>query len=119
MAMVGATPDYVRDTQCSYYTAETHIVHKKEVKALEPIHVTAQLIDHDDKRAHIFYRMFHSRTGDELATCEQLMLHVDMAAGKTVAAPKEILDRIRAVADAHTALPRPAEAGRSIGIKRK
>ena len=119
MAAAGATPDYVRETKCSYYTAETHLTHKKEVKALEPVHVTAQLLDHDEKRAHIFYRLFHSRTGDELACCEQMMLHVDMAAGKTVAAPKAIHDKIAEIALAQKDLPRPPEAGRGIGIKRK
>ena len=44
----------------SYFTVETHIMHLKEVKALEPMHTTTQILRSDDKRLHVFQTMYHS-----------------------------------------------------------
>ncbi len=41
----------------SYFTVETHLMHLKEVKALEPIHTTTQILSADDKRLHVFQTM--------------------------------------------------------------
>lgn len=44
--------------------------------------------------------------GDEVvATVEQLCLHVDMKAGKTVAASPEVWAKLKAIAEAHAGLP--------------
>ena len=43
----------------SYFTVETHIMHLKEVQALEPIHTTTQILAADDKRLHVFQTIFH------------------------------------------------------------
>ena len=43
----------------SYYTVETHISHLLEVAAEEPLYVTTQILDHDEKRIHLFHSMHH------------------------------------------------------------
>ena len=55
-------------------------MHLKEVKALEPIHTTTQVLAADDKRLHVFQTIFHTPSGDVLATGEQMLLHVDTKA---------------------------------------
>ncbi len=118
LRLIGADDDYVR-SGFSYYTAETHIIHNKEVATLEPIHCTAQILAHDEKRLHVFYRLCHGRTDDLLATGEQIYLHVDAKAGKACLAPKAILDRIAAIWDGgHDSLPRPEAAGRFVGQRK-
>jgi carnitine 3-dehydrogenase len=102
----------------SYFTVETHIMHLKEVRALEPIHNTIQVLSADDKRLHVFQSVVHTPTGDVLATGEQMLLHVDTKAQKACAAEPAVLDRLRALAAAHAALPRPKDAGRAVGQKR-
>ena len=59
-------------------------MHLKEVRALEPIHTTTQVLAADDKRLHVFQTIFHTPTGDALATAEQMLLHVDTKAQKAV-----------------------------------
>ena len=98
----------------SYYTVETHIQHKQEVAALEPIHVETQLLGHDDKRLHVFMTMRHSRTGVVLATGEQMLLHVDQKASKACPAEAPILAKLAEIASGQKALARPVAAGRSI-----
>jgi carnitine 3-dehydrogenase len=98
----------------TYYTAETHLVHKQEVAGLEPIKVTVQLLGYDAKRYHIFMTMIHARTGDVLATAEQTLLHVDQSASKVTAAEPQILAKLAEIAQAHAHLSRPADVGRSV-----
>lgn len=99
----------------SYYTVETHLCLLDSARAEDVVHVTVQVLGFDAKRLHAFHSLY--RSGDEtvLATAEQLYLHVDTAAGRASAAPPEVLDRVRRLAEAHAALPRPERAGRRIG----
>jgi carnitine 3-dehydrogenase len=68
----------------TYYTVETHIRHLGEAKAGESLHVTLQILHIDDKRLHVFLRMARAGDGHEIATAEQMHLHVDTAAAKSV-----------------------------------
>jgi acyl-CoA thioester hydrolase len=89
------------------------------VSAGEPIRLTLQLLDCDDKRLHIFHAMFHGRSGELLATGEQLLAHVDMRVGRSIAMPPELQAKVQAIRAAHAGLPKPAQAGQPIGIRRK
>ncbi|MFT4149625.1 MAG: carnitine 3-dehydrogenase [Paracoccaceae bacterium] len=112
---IGADVAYV-GTGYSYYTAETHIMHLGEAKLGDALTGTVQVLAADDKRLHIFIRIL--KGSEQIATLEQMLLHVDMKAGKTCAAPKAILDRLLPIAEAHKALPRPEAAGRHVGQKK-
>jgi carnitine 3-dehydrogenase len=66
------------------YTAETHIRHLGEAKLGDQIRGELQILSADEKRFRSFVRIM---VGDTcVATVEQLCLHVDMKAGKTVPA---------------------------------
>jgi carnitine 3-dehydrogenase len=75
-----------------------------------------QVLHADEKRLHVFVRIL--KDGAAVATLEQMLLHVDMKAGKTCAAPAAILDRLLPIAEAHKSLPRPEAAGRHVGQKK-
>ena len=109
---IGADLAYVAGGH-SYYTAETHILHRGEARLGDALTGTVQVLAADDKRLHLFVRLL--RGEDEVATVEQMLLHVDMAAGRACAAPEAILARLRPILAAHAALPRPAAAGRRVG----
>ena len=112
LRLIGADMAYVAGGH-SYYTAETHIRHLGEAKLGDHLTGSVQVLGADDKRLHIFITI--ARDGDAVATLEQMLLHVDMAAGKTCPAAPAVLDRLFAIRDAHAALPRPAGTGRHIG----
>ncbi len=76
------------------------------------------MIDADDKRLHIFHTMHNGETGELLATGEQMLVHVDMNAGKSAPMPPDLHARVHAVLAAHAGLERPRQAGRAIGIRR-
>ncbi|WP_350336241.1 carnitine 3-dehydrogenase [Coralliovum pocilloporae] len=107
------------DAGGSYYTVETHIMHILEVAGMEPIYGTTQLVDADDKRLHLFHRLYHGRTNELLASAEQMMLHVNTKESRASVAEPHILEKVYAIKAAHDSLEKPEAAGRSIGIKRK
>ena len=109
---IGADLGYVAGGH-SYYTAETHILHRGEAKIGDALTGTVQVLAADDKRLHLFVRLL--RGEDEVATLEQMLLHVDMKGARVCAAPEAILARLRPIVAAHAGLPRPAGAGRHVG----
>jgi len=100
----------------SYYTVETHLSHLGQARPEERLHTTTQLLGFDEKRLHVFHSLY--RTDDEalIATAEQMLLHVDVAAERTIPADPALLERIERIALAHAALPSPERAGRSVAI---
>jgi carnitine 3-dehydrogenase len=113
--MIGAGMDYV-EAGHSYYAAETHIRHLAEAKLGDQIRGEMQVISADEKRFRHFVRLMVGETC--VATVEQLYLHVDMKAGKTVPAAAEVWKKLETVAKAHAGLPLPDGAGRAVGQKK-
>lgn len=115
LRLIGAGMDYVAAGH-SFYSAETHIRHLGEAKLGDRLIGTVQIISADEKRFRSFVRICK---GDEVvATIEQLCLHVNMAEGKTVPAAPEVWAKLKAIAEAHAALPLPEGAGRAVGQKK-
>jgi carnitine 3-dehydrogenase / betainyl-CoA thioesterase len=101
----------------SYFTVETHICHLHEMKAGEPVRVTTQVLGADEKRLHVFHRVLRTTDGEELATVEQMLLHVDTVARRAAPANSDVLARARALAEAHRTLEQPDRVGRRISSK--
>jgi acyl-CoA thioester hydrolase len=99
----------------SLYTVETHLRNLREAREGEHLGLTIQVLGTDDKRLHVLHEM-HSATGGLVATAEQMLVHVDTRAGKTVPFPEHIARRLREISTAHAALPVPEYVGRSIRI---
>ena len=97
----------------SLYTAETHLRHLFQARLGERLWLTLQVLGADTKRLYIAHEMTNSahRT---IATAEQLLLHVDMEAGKVTPFPSQIADRLARIRDAHAGLPVPGYVGRVI-----
>src|SRR5579871_3102545 len=98
-----------------FYTVESHVRHLREAKVGEQLYATTQVLGLDDKRLHLFHRLFRARDQVEIASGEQLHLHVDTAAARAVAMDGELRARLAAVERAHAQLPRPPEAGQPVG----
>ncbi len=102
----------------SLYTIETHLHHRHEVAEGEPLALSLQLLDHDRKRVHVFHEMRHGQSGVLLATAEQMLVHVNIQAARSVDLPRRVTDRLDAIQSAHAALPRPQLLCEPMGIER-
>jgi len=112
LRLIGADMAYVQGGH-SYYTAETHIRHLGEAKLGDHLTGRVQVLGADEKRLHLWIEI--ARGDAVVATIEQMLLHVDMASGRTCPAAPEVLAKVADIATAHAALPRPQAAGRHVG----
>ncbi len=103
-----------RASGCSFYTVETHMNFFRELKAGQAMAVETLLIGFDEKRMHLFHRMFSRR--ELVATAEQMLLHVDSKAATASPIPPEQAAALAAIAEAHRSLERPAELGRVMRV---
>ncbi|MDQ6688165.1 MAG: thioesterase family protein [Actinomycetota bacterium] len=110
--------DAYRAAGHSLYTVETHLHHRREVSRGEPLSLTLQVLDLDAKRVHLFAEMAQGDTGALLATAEQMLVHVDMGAGRADPMPENLFARIEELWQAHRLLPVPEVVGRPMGIRR-
>ncbi len=117
-ALLGMGPDYARDRRLTIYTAEIHVCYVRELHLGDRVTCSFHLVDHDDKRLHVYQELRHA-DGWLSATSEVLSLHVDMAGPKVAPFPADVKHKVEAMQRAHSALPRPERAGRSIAIRRK
>ncbi|MEV4320127.1 thioesterase family protein [Actinocrispum sp. NPDC049592] len=113
---VGIDESY-RDSGRSLYTVETHQHNIREIGAGAELAFTLRVLDVDTKRLHIFHEMYCDE--DLLATAEQMLLHVDMGAGRVTAMPPWLHERLSALHAEHAVLPKPVRTGSVIGIRRQ
>ena len=96
----------------SFYTVETHINYLREASTGEPLRITTQLLGLDEKRMHIFHSMYHGESGDPLATTEQMLVHVDMNAGRSAPIRPRVYEALGAIMAAQRDMPTPPQVGR-------
>jgi carnitine 3-dehydrogenase len=92
------------------FTAETHVTHLAEARAMEALYVTSRVLELDEKRVRLFHSL-HRKAGDvAVATAEQVYLHV--SGGKVAAMDEGVHAALARVQAAQAHLPLPAQAGR-------
>ncbi len=115
---IGINDDY-RAAGHSYYTVETHIIYEREADHDDKLRITTQVLDFDAKRLHFNHQMFNIATTERLATCEQMLVHVDSKAAKSAPIPDSVALALTTIKQSHTRLPTPPEIGRKMKIKHK
>ena len=115
---IGINDEY-RAAGHSYYTVETHIIYEREAALNDKLRITTQVLNFDAKRLHFNHQMFNSSTTQRLATCEQMLLHVDSKLAKAAPITKSVETALTAIKQSHDHLPRPPEIGRIMEIKNK
>ncbi|WP_424627610.1 thioesterase family protein [Bradyrhizobium sp. SYSU BS000235] len=116
---LGIGPDYMKERNASTFTAEAHVRYLREIHLGDPVLVAVYILEADEKRIHTFEELRHATDGWISATSENITLHVDMNIRKTAPFPPDIAARIRAVQQAHGAVPRPEGIGRRITMPAK
>jgi carnitine 3-dehydrogenase len=102
--------DTYRAAGHSFYTVETHIAYLREAPEQSPLRITTRVLGVDRKRLHIYHEMFLGDDDPLLATTEQMLVHVDMTAGRSAAILPDVHAALCAIAAAHTKLLPAARA---------
>ena len=119
MRNMGLGRHYVEGKHGMTFVLETHVTYDREVKQGDPLRITSQILDHDPKRLHYIHCMYHGTEGYLAATNELMLMNIDYATRRSAPWPDWAMPRLEKMAAAHKSLPRPPQAGRLIGIKRK
>ncbi len=101
-----------RGTGRALYTVETHVTHQAQARALEPLYVTSRVLEVDEKRVRLFHALHRRHDDVQVASAEQLYLHVDTAAARATAMDAAVNARLVALQAAQGRLPVPPQAGR-------
>jgi acyl-CoA thioester hydrolase len=101
------------------FVLECHLTYQRELKRGDPLLITLQLLDHDEKKAHVFLRMFHAEKGYLASTYEQVSVYVDLRTRRSVKKPAAAREKLEDLYRAHRELPKPPEAGSVISLRRK
>ena len=64
------------------------------------------MLEGKGKKYRVFHRM-KNEAGEELATGEQLMIHVDLTTRSSSVPDASVLEKLEALAAAHATLPQP------------
>ncbi|MBX3455004.1 thioesterase family protein [Ferrovibrio sp.] len=110
---------YVQRTNLSTFVLETHVCYLQEVVQNDPLRFTFQLLDYDAKRLHYFMGMYHAEKNYLAATSEQALLHVSLETRRASPFLEEHQVLFARMLAGHGKLPRPEQAGRSIGLAKK
>lgn len=119
MDAIGLDAGYRGETGCTIYTAESHLVYLRELKAGAPYDVTGVLLGFDEKRIHLLMALCHTAENYLAATCEWMLLHVDRLAGRSAPIPANVCSRLGAMFIEHSSLTIPSQAGRVIHMEQE
>jgi acyl-CoA thioester hydrolase len=114
--LLGLGLDYLKTRRHSTFTAEVHVRYLRELKEGDPVRVSFQLLDYDEKRLHYFEELHHAEEGWLSATSENMALNVSMDAKKTAPFPADVMAHLARMKAAHATLPLPQGAGRRIAM---
>ena len=116
---LGLGEEYARSGLGSMFALEDHLIYRRELRLGDPFRITVQLLDFDRKRVHYFLRMFQAQTDELAATCEHLSIYVDFRSRRSAPLPESVRHRLEEILISQRDIPRPEEAGKPMGARRR
>lgn len=119
---LGIDEQYHRASGSATYATDSHIRYLQECFEGDPILIEAQILNHDEKRVHLFQRMRNRDTGVALATEETIYSHFVHEQGSPISlrgVPFEagVRARLEGLMKQHKKIPWPTEAGAAIQLR--
>lgn len=116
--VLGVGESFVSAARQGPYALQSRVHYLGELLEGAAFDFTCRLVDCDAKRLHLFLEL---RDGDGAvaATCEQLLMNVDLVARRSVPYPAWAQARMAALCQAHGALDRPDQLGQPLHIRRR
>ena len=97
IARFGMTPTYIREQQRGFSTFEFQLAVSGQLRAGDPVLVKSALLHLGNSSLRVFHRMLNSRTGERVASLQQLGVHLDTQARRPVPLPDTLRDRAKAL----------------------
>lgn len=119
MRNMGLGRNYVNNRLGMTFVLETHVTYDREVREGAPLRFATQLLACDAKKVHLFHEMYHAGQGYLAATNETIVMNIDYASRRSAPWPVPVARRLEAIWETHQVLPKPAKAGRVMGLSKK
>ena len=114
MEMLGMDVDFIKSTNESYFTVETHIRHINEAKEGMKIIANTQVLEGKGKKLRLFH-ILETDNGVIVATGEHMLLHVSLKTRSSCFPSEKIEKNLLKFSEEHSSLPWPEGAGRAVG----
>lgn len=118
LAYLGLSESKVKELSYTIFTLENHIVYLNEVFAGDEITIKVRIHDYDEKRMHAFMTL-HNPKDEKCATYEVMYMGMDTKAGRPGPFPEKFEQAVKEYYESQDNSGKPAEMGRTIGIRRK
>lgn len=100
------------------YSLQNNVSYYAELLEGAGFNIQVMLVDHDEKRMHLWMEMYNE-AGQLAAVSEGMLMNVDHVTRRSTPYAGWIKTRLETMQAAHDALPRPKQLGAVIGIRRK
>jgi acyl-CoA thioesterase FadM len=97
LAAFGMTPAYMRDDRRGFSTFEFQLEFAGELHAGDLVAVKSGLLHVGSSSVRIFHKLFNDRSGQLVATLDQLGVHLDLDARRPAPLPQPLRDTARAL----------------------
>lgn len=114
---LGIGKAYAEGEGRSMFVVEAHLTYAREVTEGDGLRFASRLLGVDGKRLHLFHEMRHEEDDFLAATAEFMLVHVDLTERRSVPFTPETAERVARIAAEHARLPRPPQAGKSVGLR--
>ena len=116
MDRIGLDANGRQATGHTFYSLETHLNYLLEVKEGAAVDVRTHILGMDAKRVDVYHALYLQGTETLLAANQQMLINIDSSGPKSAPFAPGVRDKLQALATAHTHLPRPAYADRTIAL---
>ena len=108
---------YREKTDHTTFAVQCHVTYQREGRENERLEIRSQMLGFDDKRLH-YFKTLHNVDGNyQMATFEQICLHVDLSNRRVVPWPDYIIESFSERFERHSQIAVPPEVGARMSVK--
>ena len=115
---LGIGPTHVKNAQQGPYSVQANYNYLQELKLGDKFSAKIFIIDADQKRIHLILEMITSPNRERIATCETVLINVDLKLRKSTEYPDWAQKKISYYKDACDEFILPREVGKRITLKK-
>ncbi len=87
---IGLEPASMRKSQRGMAALDQHVTYKREAMPGDALEIYSKPLEVKEKIIRFFHEMIDCSTGETVATCELIAIHLDTKARKGIALPKDV-----------------------------
>lgn len=116
---IGIGPSYIKEEKKGSYALQTQYRYLRELCIGDSFQISIFISDYDKKRLHLMLNMLDIDSDSNIASCETILMNVNLAERKSCEYPIFAIERIKKLYELAKPLKLKTEMGHSIGLHKK